>query len=131
MCEKCAEGHETKECVVLGKVVECVNCRGAHGAGDQTCPVWGKQVEVSRVRVEQRLSYAEAVKKVEEDGLKGRSGESSRDIPVQRDWPKSDISFSKIGFLAFIAMVINCTAEMERKSQKIDVVAAAERYLGM
>ena len=34
MCEKCAERHETKECVVLGKVVVCVNCRGAHGAGD-------------------------------------------------------------------------------------------------
>jgi hypothetical protein len=26
-CEKCAEGHETKECVVLGKVVDCVNCQ--------------------------------------------------------------------------------------------------------
>jgi hypothetical protein len=49
MCEKGAEGHETKECVVLGKVVECVNCRGAHEAGDQKC------------------------------------GESSRDIPVQRE----------------------------------------------
>jgi hypothetical protein len=34
-CEKCADGHETKECVTLGKVVECVNCRGSHGAGDQ------------------------------------------------------------------------------------------------
>ncbi|CDQ57693.1 unnamed protein product [Oncorhynchus mykiss] len=29
-CEKCAEGHETKECVALGKVVVCVNCSGAH-----------------------------------------------------------------------------------------------------
>jgi hypothetical protein len=29
-------------------------------------------------------------------------------------------------------MFINCTAEMERKSQKIDVVvAAAEKYLGV
>ena len=34
-----AEGHETKECGVLGKVVECVNCAGAHGAGDQNCPM--------------------------------------------------------------------------------------------
>ena len=42
------------------------------------------------------------------------------------------ICFSKIGFLAFIAMVINCTAGMERRSQKIEVVvAAAERYLGV
>ena len=39
MCENCAEGHETKKCVALGKVVVSVNCRGAHGAGDQKCPV--------------------------------------------------------------------------------------------
>jgi hypothetical protein len=38
--------------------------------------------------------------------------------------------FLKVGFLLFIAMVINCTAEMERRSQKIDVVAA-EKYLGV
>ena len=42
------------------------------------------------------------------------------------------IHFSKIGFLAIIAMVINFTAGMERKSQKMEVVvAAAERYLGV
>ena len=36
----------------------------------------------------------------------------------------------RLGFLAFIAMVINCTAGMKRKSQTIeDVVAAAERYV--
>lgn len=54
------------------------------------------------------------------------------DIPVQRDRPKSEISFSKIGFLAFIAMVINCTAGMDQKSRKIEVaVASAELYLGV
>ena len=38
----------------------------------------------------------------------------------------------RLDFFAFIAMVINCTAGMERKSQKIEVVAtAAERYLGV
>jgi hypothetical protein len=36
-CEKCAEGHETKKCVALRKVE--VNCRGAHGARVQKCPV--------------------------------------------------------------------------------------------
>ena len=35
-----------------------------------------------------------------------------------------------MGFLLFIAMVINCTAGMELRSQKIEVVVAtAERYL--
>ena len=46
-CEKCTEGHERKECVTLRKVVVCVNSRGAHGAGDQKCPVQESQVEVS------------------------------------------------------------------------------------
>ena len=80
-----------------------------------------RQVEVSRVRVVQKLSYAEAVKKVEEDGSRmrdpERSGVSIRSVPVQRDKPTSDICFNKIRFLAFIAMVINCTAGMEHKSQ--------------
>ena len=48
----------------------------------------------SRVRVVQKLSYAEAAKKVEEDGSRGegceRSGVSSRSVPVQRDRPTSD-----------------------------------------
>ena len=81
-----------------------------HGIRNVPCET---QVKVSRVRVVQKLSYTEAVKKVEEHGSRGRdperSGVSSRSVPG-RDRLKSDISFSKIGFLAFIAMVINCTA---------------------
>jgi hypothetical protein len=50
------------------------------------------------------------VKKVEEDGSR-----DPRRIRVR-------IVF---GFLAFIAMVINCTTGMEHKSQKIEVVVAA------
>ena len=38
---------------------------------------------------------------------------SSRSMPAQRDRPTSDICFSKVGLLAFIAMVIKCTIEME------------------
>ena len=38
----------------------------------------------------------------------------------------------KVGFLACIAMSINCTAQIEHKSQIIDVVvAAAEMFLGI
>lgn len=68
-----------------------------------------RQVEVARVRTVQSLSYAEAVRKVKDD--------------------LNSLCFSKVGFLEFIAMVINCTAQMERKSQKLKVVvvAAAEK----
>jgi hypothetical protein len=56
---------------------------------------------------------------------------NSRSVPAQRDRPMSDICFNKVGFLVFMAMVINFTVEIKRKSPKIDVVvAAAEKYLG-
>jgi hypothetical protein len=38
-CGKCAGGHETEDCVVSVDKVVCVNCRGAHVAGDRKC-VW-------------------------------------------------------------------------------------------
>ena len=98
----------------------CVNCWGAHVDGDQKCPVRVRQVEVARY---------EAVRKVEDGGLRVREPEripvSSK--PVQSD-PNS-LCFSKVGFLGFIAMVINCITQMEWKSQKIDLlIAAAEKF---
>ena len=81
-CEKCAGGHETKECVVYLKKVVYVNCRGAHGAGDQRCLVKERQVEVARIRVVQKMSYAEPVKRVvEDDGSRVRDPKRS---PVSR-----------------------------------------------
>ena len=66
---------------------------------------------------------------VEEDGDRVRVPER---IPVSRQRPSKrdgkNMCFSKVGFLAFIAMVVNCTAEMDQKSQKIEVVAE-EKYL--
>ena len=60
----------------------CINCRGAHGAGDQMCPVRERQVEVTRITVVQKVLYAEAVKRVvEEDGSRVRDPER---IPVIR-----------------------------------------------
>ena len=76
----------------------------------------------------QKVSYSEAVKRVK---VSSRLSESIGRPPVSRpeESEPERMSFSKVEFLAFIAMVINCTA-LEKKSQKIDVVVvAAEKYL--
>ena len=59
--EKCAGGHETKECVISVKKVMCVRGGGDQGAGDQRCPVRERQIEVARAT--QKVSYAEAVER--------------------------------------------------------------------
>lgn len=48
----------------------CINCRGSHVAGDQKCPVREWQVEVARVSVVQKVSYAKVVKRVVEEDPK-------------------------------------------------------------
>ena len=49
-----------------------MNCRGSHVAGDQKCPMREWQVEVARVGVVQKVSYAKVVKRVvEEDPGRG------------------------------------------------------------
>jgi hypothetical protein len=91
-------------------------------------------LELGGVRVVQKVLYSEAVKRVvEKDGYRVRDPER---IPVSRqrliESDGKNMCFSKVGFLAFIAMVISCTAEMDGKSQKIEVVVAeVEKYLGL
>ena len=67
MCEKCAED---KGMCSMGKVVVYASCRGGVPM-ELGINLRERQVEVSRVRVVQKLSYAETVKKVEEDGSRG------------------------------------------------------------
>ena len=67
-CGKCAGGHGTEDCAVSVYKVVCVNSRGADVVGDRKCQVRERQVDLTRVRVVQRVSYAEAMKEVEEDG---------------------------------------------------------------
>ena len=83
-------------CVV--SVDKVVNCRGGHVAGGRKCPVSQRQVEVARVRVVQKVSYAEAVKKAEEDGSRVRDPESSRSVLAQSDSPTTDIQCIRIVF---------------------------------
>jgi hypothetical protein len=67
-CGKFQGEHGTEDCIVLVEIVLFVNCKGTHIAGDLKSPVRDKQFEVTRVRVVQKVLYAEAVKKVQERG---------------------------------------------------------------
>ena len=81
-----------------------------------------RQAEFAMVRLVQKLSYAEAVKRVvEEDGYRVRD---TKMIPLRRqrliETDGKNMCFSEVGFLVFIAMV----AEMDGKSQKREVAVA-------
>ena len=88
---------------------------------------------MNRVRAEsRRISYAEAVKRVESESNTSREREAGRQQEPERKRKMSEpnICMEKKRFLAFIAMVINCAVDIQTKSERIKMVLeAARRFL--
>ena len=68
-------GHTSDRCKVAQKCVRwgqdkhgpqmCSNCKGPHASSAKDCPVWQKEKEIQRVRVEKRIPSPEARRFVE------------------------------------------------------------------
>lgn len=61
-CGKCEEDHDFKDC--KGHVKFC-NCGGSHKAGFRGCPHTEKAELVQKVRNENQISYAEALRRIQ------------------------------------------------------------------
>ena len=80
-CFNCNKsGHTSQRCKVAAKCTGCgkdkregqcegpklcANCNGPHASSAKDCPVWQKEREIQRVRVEKRISFPEARQLVE------------------------------------------------------------------
>ena len=80
-CFNCNKfGHTSQRCKVAAKCTGCgkdkhegqcegpklcSNRNGPHASSAKDCPVWQKEKEIQRVRVEKRISFAEARQLVE------------------------------------------------------------------
>ena len=80
-CFNCNKfGHTSQRCKVAEKRPDCgkdkhegrckgpklfSNCNGPHASSAKDCPVWQKEKEIQRVRVEKRISFPEARQLVE------------------------------------------------------------------
>ena len=59
-CAKCGNDHKTISCD--NGVLRCVNRNGNHSATSKECPRYIKEAQVLKVKVEKKLTYAEACK---------------------------------------------------------------------
>lgn len=110
------------------------NCGGNHVASCLECPMRVKENEVAKVRANQNISYAAAAERVE--GANGPEGpmvvDSLQAAGVGSHQQDPDIlQVKKVDFV-LMAMVINGTAKVEKRSRKIDIIVdAAKRFLGL
>lgn len=134
-CARCGGEHDYGKCEGAG--IRCCNCGGDHNVAFGGCEVRKRAIEVQNEKARKNITYAEAVKMVDsrnkekvkvvqkEDGNEDNSELEGR---IKED----TMVVSKVNFLLFIAEVINCTAQTEKKTTKIQIIVrAAERFLGV
>ena len=61
-CQRCGKDKHKEKCD--GPQI-CSNCNDPHAASAKECPVWKKEKEIQRIRVEKRISFPEARQLVE------------------------------------------------------------------
>lgn len=140
-CTKCGGEHDLLECEVTES--KCCNCGGSHMASFRGCHHAEKAKQVQEVKEQHKISYAEALKKIDGRSDRGSVYVSSqmasvapRSPPPRPQVPADSIVVKKESLLAFMvdvmcAATIN-SAKVQNKSDVMKVVAeAAERFLGM
>lgn len=120
-CAKCGGEHEYGECGE-GISPKCCNCGGGHSAAYCGCEVMKREVEINNIKVKEKVSYAEALKRV--DTLKRAGGENVRAIASVTAWKQRQEMLKekekkawekKRDLVTFIAGVINATAEVKNR----------------
>lgn len=150
-CARCGGQHEYGNCEKDAKV-KCCNCGGEHSAVFGGCEVQREAREVQKVMFLNKVSYAEALKKVREIGPidKNFSGMVQRNITsvnqTQIQNPghmqngcehkcKVDddtLVVKKVNFVGFICHTINVATQLKKKSDRIKaIVEAAGKFLDM
>ena len=131
-CGNCGKAECVKRrCEKELTTPKCIHCEGEHHAGSLKCPRRIKEGKVDQIRRQGRMSYADAVKKLEEKESLTQQEEVE---PEERrnEANQNNMCWDKKGFLAFIAMVLNCAMEIPRKSERIKMVLdAAKRFLNV
>ena len=98
-CPTCGEDHEFMQCNKKETPV-CCNCGGDHSAGFTGCKVFGVARQINSVKVTERLTYAEAAKKVTEvqgeDTRKDQPGSSSTGSSREVDTGKVLVDMSML-----------------------------------
>lgn len=133
-CSKCSGEHEYGQCTEDAKL-KCCNCGGEHSSAYRGCEVSKRMQEVQRVKVTRGVSYAEAARAVKKVDIPV--------APVERVKPserctkceaikEETLIVSKNDFVLFMAYVVNCTAQTEKRTKKIQyIIKGASKFLNI
>lgn len=131
-CARCGEDHEYGKCVE-GVRPKCSNCGGGHSAAYWGCEVMQQEVKIQAIKVQEKVSYAEAVRRM---GQKKSTDKEERGHGQVNHFVmekvEERIHSEKKRMVTFIAGVINATAGVKSKTERIQIIVkAAIHHLGL
>lgn len=129
-CPKCGGDHRFENCEENAQD-KCCNCGGQHRVTYNGCNVRKRAVEIEQVKVVNNISYAEAIKKVQEQR---RNDDTDKGISSQEigQTEESGTTLTADRLVLFVAYVINCTDQVRNKTEKIKIIVkGAEKFLGI
>lgn len=133
-CARCSGDHEYGQCGE-GVRPKCCNCGGEHSVAYWGCEVMKREAEVQNIRVKEKVSYAEAAKRADPTKqMNERRIRREQDVGIMETIKEKEKSIwkEKKNLVIFIAGVINATAEVKSKTERIQVIVkAAVHHLGM
>ena len=121
-CARCGEDHEYGNCGANTRP-KCCNCGGDHSVAFWGCEAMKKAASVQQIRVKENVSYAEAVKRVEKEKQSDRQ-EWRKEQVVALEVEKK-VREEKKKLVTFIAGVINATADVKSKTERIQIIIKA------
>lgn len=130
-CSKCGGEHKYGECA-QGATQKCCNCGGNHSAAYGGCEVFKRMREVQRIKVEQGMSYAEAVKRVPRLVPTTKSDNNRKEVECTTCKKIQDDSLivKKLDFVLFMTDVINGTAQYRSRTDRIKIIVkSAKKFL--
>ncbi|XP_035277579.1 uncharacterized protein LOC118229593 [Anguilla anguilla] len=124
-CARCGGDHEYGKCG-SGIKPKCCNCGGEHSVVCWGCEAMKREVAVQKVRTKEKVSYAEAAKMTGQEKLNDKQGggkEQTAASIIQEVEKKLLIEKKKL--VTFIAGVINATADVNSKTERIQIIVKA------
>jgi len=122
-CARCSGDHEYGKCGAEVRP-KCCNCGGNHSVAFWGCEVMKKEVKVQQIKLKENISYVEAVKRTEQE-KKNQSEESTKRLNREDHQGKKEKWEEKKKIVTFIAGVINATAEVRSKTERIQIIVKA------
>lgn len=122
-CLNCSAEHELAEGETCPAAAHCINCNGQHRPNNRQCPVYKKEVEVIRLKVDHNLTFPEARKRVEQ-GLGSYAAAAAQQTATQRRLEELEKKME-----AKDVLISQLMAAMKEKDDKIEELMSQTRHV--